>query len=215
LEYLLSELTTPGAEHRPPLLLTIDGLDHWMGPSKYHAADHSIIHSHQFATIRTFLSKLFNSTTSLGNGGIALAATTASNTPAFPTFAPLLNQVTALSNGTAPTDPSFPLPAPYQKVDSTVLGLLDPKAQTQIMQLKGVSRAEAGTLLGYYWRSGVLQEPLSAADVAERWTLAGGGVVGELARVGQSARIDVNKVLTKWGSAEGVKQGQGEHRPRR
>jgi small subunit ribosomal protein S29 len=186
-----------------------------MGPSQYHAADHSIIHSHQLATIRGLLSMLFNSTTTLGNGGIALAATTASNTPAFPTFTPLLSQLTALANGLAPTDAAFPMPTPYQKVDAAVLGLLDPKANTKVMPLKGVSRAEAGTLLAYYYRSGVLQEQLTMADVAERWTLASGGVVGELARVGERARIDVNKVLTSWGTAEGVTVGQGEHRPRR
>lgn len=47
------ELTEPGTNPRPRVLLAADSVDHWMGPSKYFDAEHKVIHSQQFVLIRT------------------------------------------------------------------------------------------------------------------------------------------------------------------
>ena len=62
--------------------------------------------------------------------------------------------------------------------------------------------------------SGILKEDVTKENVSEKWTLSGGGIVGQLCALGKRARIDPEKVVTKWGTDEGVKVGMGEHRPR-
>lgn len=214
-DYLVAELTQPGKGHRPPVLFCVDGLDHWMGPSKYRSSEHEIIHAHQFSTIRTFNNLLFSHKHSLANGGIILGATSGSNVPNFPSFTILQRQLATLQKGIQPDSDEFPLPAPYQKVDSNVLSLLDPKAGTQIMELKGVSKPETAALIQYYVSSGILKEDVTAENVSEKWTLSGGGVVGQLCKLGERARIDPEKIVTRWGTDEGMKVGQGAHRPRK
>ncbi|RMD43963.1 hypothetical protein DV735_g1163, partial [Chaetothyriales sp. CBS 134920] len=212
--YLMSELTSPG---RPPLLVAIDGLDHWMGPSSYRNSDYEIIHSHQFTPVRYFLDSLFSNTTlPLPNGGLVLAATTASNKPTSPTFSILLEQTAALNNGLDPSNPLFPLPAPYQKLDSRVASLLDTAAtaNTTITQLHGLSKPETRGLLDYYLKSGLLREAVNDNLVSELWTLSGSGNVGDLCKLAVRSRVDPAKVLTTFGTSEGIRRGQGEHIPK-
>ena len=212
--YLLKELTTAGKEHRPPVLFTVDNLNHWMGPSKYKSAEFETVHSHQLTMIHTYLDLLFSAKKPLANGGLILAATSGSNVPTNPSFDLLLKQVKAAQQGKQPTDKNFPLPNPYQKVDSRPLNLLDPAAGTQLMPLQGVSKAEAAQLMQYYVLSGVLKESVTPESISEKWTLSGGGNVGEICRWGEKARLDPEKLVTKFGTNEGIKIGQGEHRPR-
>ncbi|RMZ89243.1 hypothetical protein DV736_g3525, partial [Chaetothyriales sp. CBS 134916] len=212
--YLMSELTQPG---RPPLLVAIDGLDHWMGPSHYRNSDYDVIHSHQFTLVKYFLDALFNNNSlQLPNGGLVLAATTASNTPDFPTFSILLQQIAALNNGLQPSSPLFPLPAPYQKLDTRVSSLLDTAtaANTTITQLHGLSKPETRGLLDYFMKSGLLRDAVNDNLVSELWSLSGCGNVGDLCKLAVRARIDASKVLTTFGTSEGIRRGQGEHIPK-
>ena len=48
------------------------------------------------------------------------------------------------------------------------------------MKLQGFSREEARTMLEYYAKSGMLRADITDIMVKERWTLAGGGNIGEL-----------------------------------
>lgn len=214
LNYFLAELTGPGKAERPPLLVTVDNLNHWLGPTKYRSPDYKIIHAHQLTIVRTFLDLLFSGKQQLSHGGLVMAATTGSNAPSNPSLELLLKQVQALRSGTKPTDDSFPLPAPYQKIDSPTMSLLDPAASTEIMPLGGVSKAEIGSLMQYYVLSGILKEDVNPENISEKWTLSGGGIVGELCKWGESARVDPEKLITRFGTNEGVKIGQGEHKPR-
>ena len=214
--HLVSELTQPGTNSRPPTVIAIDGLNHWMGPTKYHAADHSIIHAHQFALVKHLLSLLF-SNTAMAHGGMVLAATTKSNNPVCDSLDVLLRQLSALEKGMSMTDEGFPMPTPYFKADARVLSLLSPSSpsessvSTTVKTLTGLTKSEARGLLTYYTNSGILKDPLTDGSISEKWTLSSGGVIGELCKIGARGRIDVDKVVTSFGTQEGVRRGGGEH----
>jgi small subunit ribosomal protein S29 len=206
------ELTSPCSHKRPPVLFSIDSIEHWMTLSKYRTADYRPIHAHQLLPISHFLSVLFtksssstNNTTDgavtdntpaqLANGGLILAATSASNSPSVPTFTMLVKQIEAITHrGLKLGDPSFPMHDAYATQDPRVTALLPLNSRSmqtaqpgvQVQRLRGLERdVEARGLLEHFARSGLAKEAVSEAVVAEKWTLAGGGVVGELARFGK------------------------------
>ena len=186
------ELTSPSLQKRPPVLFTVDGIDHWMTLSKYMSAEYHPIHAHQLAPIRHFLDVLFNrdGAGNLASGGIVLAATTGSNIPAVPTLGLLLRQLEAKEEGLKIGDERFPMPGPYKRVDERVLGLLPGSDGLKVQRLKGLEKdVEARGLLEYYARSGVMREVVSPVTVAEKWSLAGGGLIGEMARFGKRLRV--------------------------
>jgi small subunit ribosomal protein S29 len=185
------ELTSPSQGQRPPVLVALDGIDHWMTLSKYRSAEYNPIHAHQLAPIRHFLDVLFNKDGAgqLANGGMILAATTGSNTPSVPTFELLLKQLEAQERGLKIGDSGFPMPEPYQAVDQRVLDLLAGSNELHVQKLKGLEKdVEARGLLEYFAKSGVMREAVSVTSVGEKWSLAGGGVIGEMARFGKRLR---------------------------
>ncbi|EXJ96259.1 hypothetical protein A1O1_01385 [Capronia coronata CBS 617.96] len=189
---LWRELSEPGANSRPRVLIAVDSVDHWMGPSKYRSADFKIIHAHQFTLVRQFLGLLFakaGSSPPLANGGMLLYSTTGSNTPAFPSFGLLLNQMRARAQGLDPSAPGFPLPAPFSKPDTHVLELMSGLGDVNLVELKGLSVEESKGYMEYFVRSGLLQRPLTEISLAEFRALAGGGVVGELAKLGRRVTV--------------------------
>ena len=216
-DHLFKEITQPGTQPRPPTLIAIDNIDHWMGPTQYRTPDYTVIHAHQFVLIKQLLSLLFSNTQPLSHGGMVIGATTASNNPVYPSLSVLLKQITALGSGSTLTDPNFPMPSPYAKADARVFSLLNPAvaSTTKITDLKGLSKHEAAGLLRYFTNSGILKEALTDNAIGEKWTLSSGGVVGQLCKLGSQARIDPEKVVTGFGTAEGVRVGQGLHRPKR
>jgi small subunit ribosomal protein S29 len=197
---LLKELREPGALPRPPVLLTADGVDHWMGPTLYRNSEHKIIHAHQFTLIKNFLDFLFSTTAGpdaskeFANGGMVLLSTSGSNSPTNPTFALLLNQLRALqAQNIRPDSPDFPLPKPYSKPDERVLNLLTDAAAAatsgssdtvRLMDLKGLSKVECRGYLEYFAQSGLLHQRITDGYVGEMRGLSGGGVVGMLAKLG-------------------------------
>jgi small subunit ribosomal protein S29 len=188
------ELTQPAENAKtrtPPVLIAIDGIDHWMGPSQYRSAEFEPIHAHQLVLIRQFISMLFcqPSASPLANGGMVLAATSGSNSPRFPDFSLLLRQLTARALGLKVTEQEFPMPEPYRKVDQRVLNLLGGSEDTTLQTLQGLSRDEARGLLEYFARSGILKESITEAAVGEKWSLSGGGVIGEIASLGKRVRV--------------------------
>jgi small subunit ribosomal protein S29 len=188
------ELTQPAETAKartPPVLIAIDGLDHWMGLSKYRSAEFELIHAHQLVLIREFVSMLFSqpSASDLANGGMILATTSGSNSPTLPSFSLLLRQLVARASGVQVTDPKFPMPEPYRKVDQRVLNLLGGSEETAVQTLRGLSRDEARGLLEYFARSGMLKESITEAAVGEKWSLSGGGVIGEIANLGKRVRV--------------------------
>ncbi|KAI9833460.1 MAG: hypothetical protein M1819_003618 [Sarea resinae] len=179
---LWTELTVPAESAsststttRPPVLLALDGLAHVMKHSLYRSADFSPIHAHDLALVRFFTSHLSGALT-LPQGGAVLAATSESNTPSAPAMALALAQNEAIqASSTTASGP--PQPNPFQPLDDRVLAALKDVPTTR---LAGLSRDEARALMEYWALSGVLRRRVDEGLVAEKWTLAGHGVVGEL-----------------------------------
>ncbi|KAK5943064.1 hypothetical protein PMZ80_004069 [Knufia obscura] len=201
------ELTVPvegNKEKRPPVLVAIDGVNFWMGDTKYRSNDFKVIHAHQFTLVKQFLSLLFSKDqkNALANGGMAMGVTTKSNHPATPAFELLVRQLRARNNGVEMTDSAFPLGDPYAKMpDARVTGLFHPDTQTTVTELKGLSRPESKGLLEYFAKSGIFRDAVTDSAVAEKWSLSGGGIVGEMCKLGARTRVG----MFETGPREGVK----------
>lgn len=203
---LWTELTATGPaagfekdfKSRPPLLVTVDGLSHWMKDTEYRSADFKPIHAHDLVFVNHFLSLLKpgNNKPTLPNGGMLLYATTASNSPSIYSFEVALEQLAARTNGLDRTNPRFPHADPYLKPDNRVLKTFAaPKSnaskegQLQLQTLAGLSRAETRGFMEYFARSGLLRENINEQWVGEKWTLSSGGVIGELEKLGRRVRV--------------------------
>lgn len=86
----LAELTTPSQPEkeglqRPPVIVSLDGIDHIMRMSAYLDAESQPVHAHQLAIVRDFTA-LLSGRTAMPNGGMVLAATNASDRPSAPTL---------------------------------------------------------------------------------------------------------------------------------
>ena len=102
----------------------------------------------------------------------------------------LLRQLDAKERGVKMDAAEFPMPQPYEKVDQRVLDLLAGCDGLDVQRLKGLDRdVEARGLLEYFARSGVFREAVSEKTVGEKWSLAGGGVIGEMARFGRKVEV--------------------------
>lgn len=184
---------------RPPLLVTVDGLAHWMKNSEYRSADFEPVHAHDLVFVRHFLSLLQpgrDGSSALPNGGILLYATSTSNTPSVYALDIALQQLQARKEGIAWDDEAFPQPDVYKKPDTRVLDALNPRHSSapredrlRLQTLKGLSRDETRGFMEYFARSGLLREPVNNEMVGEKWTLSAGGVVGELEKLGKRLRV--------------------------
>ena len=176
---------------RPPMLVTVDGLAHWMMQSKYRTSEFEPIHAHDLTLVNHFLSLLSSpagsSTPTLANGGLLLYATSGSNSPTIYGFNTALKQIEARNSGVSETSPEFPIPDPYLKADQRVLDLLN-KKDIKLQKLNGLSKGEARGLMEYFAQSGILREKVDDDWVGEKWSLAGGGIIGELERLGRRVR---------------------------
>ncbi|KAL4811107.1 mitochondrial ribosomal death-associated protein 3-domain-containing protein [Aspergillus unguis] len=199
---LTATSAAPGLEKhftpRPPMLVAIDGLGHWMKDSAYRSAKHELIHAHDFVFVRHFLDLLKpgKGKPTLPNGGALLYATSASNNPSIYGFDLALQQVTARNAGVNPSSPEFPLPKAFSYPDQRVLEAFNlPKPTSakegalEVQEIGGLTRDEARGFLEYFARSGLLRETVSDEWASEKWTLAGGGVIGELEKVGRRLRV--------------------------
>ncbi|KAI9042280.1 mitochondrial 37S ribosomal protein mS29 [Aspergillus affinis] len=203
---LWSELTATAAapglkehfEPRPPMLVTVDGLGHWMKNSEYRTPEMKPIHAHDLVFVRHFLSLLKPGAekATFPNGGLLLYATSASNNPSVYSFEAALKQVEARHAGVKPSAPEFPHADPYSRADQRVLDAMDSPMPTvakeemlELQSLSGLTRDEARGFLEYFARSGLLQENINEEWVGEKWSLAGGGVIGELEKLGRRLRV--------------------------
>lgn len=186
---------------RPPMLVAVDGLAHWMTQSAYRAADYTPIHAHDLVFVQHFLSLMRNGHSSLKNGGLVLYATSTSNNPAPFSLDMGLDQLAARQKGIDPSSPEYPQPAAYSNADARVLDLFKPAEKTagkdgqlELQTLGGLTRDEARGYLEYWARSGLLRETVNATWVSEKWTLSGGGVIGELEKLGRHVRATAQPV---------------------
>ncbi|EEA24529.1 hypothetical protein TMatcc_007632 [Talaromyces marneffei ATCC 18224] len=188
----------PSFQDRPPLLVTVDGLSHWMQDSKYRNAEFKPIHAHDLVLVKHFISLLTPQSTkpSMPNGGVLLYATSGSNSPAVPTLEIALAQLKARQEGVAESSAEFPQADPYAEVDNRVLDLFKQASTTttksssplELQTLGGLSRDEARGFMEYFARSGILQEKITEEWVSEKWSIAGGGIIGEMEKLGKRLR---------------------------
>lgn len=190
--------TKSASQNRPPLLVTVDGLSHWMQDSKYRNADFKPIHAHDLALVKHFVSLLAPPQSNkpvMPNGGIVLFATSGSNSPAVPTLDVALAQLKARQQGILESADEFPQPDPYAEIDNRVLDLFKQAASKsssspplELQTLGGLSRDEARGYMEYFARSGILQEKITEEWVSEKWSIAGGGIIGEMEKLGKRLR---------------------------
>jgi small subunit ribosomal protein S29 len=219
LDAFLDELTLPSsslpgddgkadAQQRPPVLFAADGIAHFMRLSHYRDPAFNLIHAHDLALVQRFVAFLTGAQP-LPNGGAVLAATSMSNVPAAPSFAHLMRQregmlaaaaaaaaadptlggrdpaaAAALAAATAPYVP--PPLGPFVPLDARVV---DAVGSVEVMRLPGLTRRETRALLEYYAASGLLRETVDESKVSEKWTVAGGGIVGEIERAALTPKL--------------------------
>lgn len=58
----------------------------------------------------------------------------------------------------------------------------------ELQTLGGLTRDETRGYLEYFARSGLLREPINEQWVGEKWSLSGGGIIGELEKLGRHVR---------------------------
>lgn len=182
-------------EARPPMLVAVDGLAHWMTESAYKASDFTPVHAHDLIFVQHFLSLLRGQ--SLKNGGMLLYATSTSNNPSSYSLEVGLNQLAARQAGIAPTSEKYPQPENYSKPDTRVLDIFKPdtaKDALELQTLGGLTRDETRGFLEYFAQSGLLRESVNEESVGEKWTLSGGGIIGELEKLGRHVRTAAQPV---------------------
>ena len=170
---LWHELTGP---QRPPILFAVDNLDFFMRHSEYLGSDLKPVHAHDLLLVRHFMDHL-SGAQSLPNGGIVLAATTRSNKPSSSALDLVLRQAEARQKGLV--GDAVPQWDPYRPIDERSLQSM---ANAEVVQLKGLDKHEAKIIMEYYAASGMLRQAVDNRLVAEKWAVAGGGIIGELER---------------------------------
>lgn len=186
---------------RPPMLITVDGLAHWMAESAYRASDFTPIHAHDLVFVNHFVSLLNGGKSSLNNGGLLLYATSTSNNPSVYSFEVGLDQLTARQEGVSPSSPDYPSAEAYSNPDSRVLDLFKPAQKTspkegalELQTLGGLTRDETRGYIEYFARSGLVRENVNETLVGEKWSLSGGGIVGELEKLGRHVRTTADPI---------------------
>ncbi|KAJ5121383.1 uncharacterized protein N7515_009344 [Penicillium bovifimosum] len=177
---------------RPPMLVTVDGLAHWMTESAYRSADYKLIHAHDLSFVNHFLS-LLKDGDSLKNGGLLLYSTSSSNNPNPEGFKIALDRLAARRAGISPSSPEYPHLSAYSDADPRVLDLFQSAEKSlELQTLSGLTREETRGFMEYFARSGLLREIINDQWVSEKWSLSGGGVIGELEKLGRRVRGTVS-----------------------
>jgi small subunit ribosomal protein S29 len=183
---LWQELQQPG---RPPIMFALDGLSHVMRESEYISAQLKRIHAHDLSLIRHFVDHL-SGQKSLANGGIILGAISQSNAPA----SPALDHAVKVAEALQQNSENLPRWNVYKKVDERAVDALkdlqDPqKTGLDVLHVGGLSKEEARSIMEYYAESGMLKHTVNDSFVAEKWSLAGMGNIGELERASVRLRL--------------------------
>ena len=175
---LWTELTSDG---RPPILFALDSLHCAMADTLYKSADFRPIHAHDLVILKHFTEYLSGSK-DLPNGGAIIAATQRSHAPINLTLNLAIQQAEdkQLKQPITPKDP-------FEKT-------YDPRAEAalskvKILRLGGLDKLEARGLMEFWAQSGVLRSLVDEKTVAEKWSLAGHGVVAEIEKGTLKMRI--------------------------
>ncbi|PIA90718.1 hypothetical protein CB0940_10968 [Cercospora beticola] len=176
---LWSELSLRDAG-RPSIMYSLDAFDHVMRDSAYLDAETRPIHAHELTLVKHFVDAL-SGRTPLPNGGMVLAAVSQSNRAATHTLDECLERNDAIQDGRKVKDWD-----PYVAHDQWVQEVME---TVGVRKLEGLTKAEARGIMEYYARSGMLRANVTDSLVSETWTLAGGGIIGQLEHGSVRARI--------------------------
>jgi small subunit ribosomal protein S29 len=184
-EALWSELLAPApkdgkGQKVPPILYSLDAVDHIMRLSAYLNAEVEPIHAHELALVKQFVG-LLSGRTPLPNGGMILAAVSESNRAAAHTLDVALERNSAMQNEQEP-----PQWDPYIAHDKWVQESME---SVSVQKMVGLSKAEARGIMEYYAHSGMLRSTVTDGLVSEKWTLAGGGIIGQIENASVRARF--------------------------
>ncbi|KAK8203048.1 mitochondrial ribosomal death-associated protein 3-domain-containing protein [Phyllosticta capitalensis] len=176
-----SEINLPSNKNdkalsRPPVLFCVDNVSYIMNKSEYDDRNVQKIHAHDLVIVRQ-LTDLLSGASKFRNGGLVLAATSGSDSPKSESmdFAIKFNE--AKKAGTPPAE--LPQWSPFKKIDEYVFQALK---DVEPVEVKGLNKEEARTVMEYYAASGLVRRAVDYNLVGEKWTLSGGGIIGELER---------------------------------
>ena len=165
---------------RPPILLCVDNISHIFGPTKYQVLNKegalSSIHSYDMVLPKLVIDCLTGNE-SFGNGGVVLGATSSSDRV---TCHPLdVGIKLAESRQKTPDSPVSLSDVwnPYDRIDRRVL---DSLMDLEVLELSGVSKDEARQIIEYWAHNGLVRDRVADNWVSDRWTMSGGGLMGEL-----------------------------------
>jgi small subunit ribosomal protein S29 len=192
---------------RPPVLLCLDNMAHVMVNSKYQVLNEagklSPVHALDLAIVKHFFD-LISGTTSLPNGGMILAATSASDAPRSEAMEVGIAIAETKQNSDSPTPTPYTSPytkiqklsptrdanpaalsnfwSPFKPIDTRVLSTFTtaPAGSPEIVRLQGLSQQESVSLMKYWTRSGMNMGSVLPWTVQEVRALSGGAVVGQL-----------------------------------
>ncbi|CAD0111249.1 unnamed protein product, partial [Aureobasidium uvarum] len=181
---LWTELTAASQEGeglaRPPVVFTVDSIAHVMRDSAYMDPEVQPIHAHDLAIVNHFF-KLLSGKQALANGGMVFATDSGSNRPTIPGFDHAIARNAALAQ-----KKQAPQWDSWVKVDQRTIDVLN---GVDVWHIKGLTREEARSIMEYYAKSGMLRQTVNDNLVAEKWTLSGGGIIGELEKGTVKTRI--------------------------
>lgn len=178
----------------------MDSLAHALKPeTAYRTASFKPIHALDLAVVDFFMGFL-SGKSALPNGGLVLGVTSASNTPRKTSLDLALSQ---LQPPAARQLPTFAVPDlnhynsvslqgnPFATYDPRVLSVFrnSNPGKVEVQDVKGLSKEEARGLMEYWAKSGLVREVVSEGFVSEKWSLSGGGLVGEMERGVLGGRI--------------------------
>ncbi|KAK7510623.1 mitochondrial 37S ribosomal protein mS29 [Phyllosticta citriasiana] len=176
-----SEINLPSNKNdpalsRPPILFCVDNVSYIMNKSDYDDRNVQKIHAHDLVIVR-HLTDLLSGESKFRNGGLVLAATSGSDSPKSETmeYAILLNE--AKLAGLPEED--LPQWSPFKKIDEYTFQALK---DVEPLEMTGLTKEEARTIMEYYAASGLVRKAVDYNLVGEKWTMSGGGIIGELER---------------------------------
>jgi small subunit ribosomal protein S29 len=180
-EALWSELLSKDkGQQLPPVMFCLDGADHIMRLSAYLNPEAEPLHAHELALVRHFVG-LLSGKTALPNGGMVLAATSQSNRAAAHTLDHSLKRNLAIQEEKVPE-----IWDPYTAHDKWVQEAME---TVRAQKVVGLSKAEARGIMEYYAKSGMLRQTVTDGLVSEKWTLSGGGIIGQVENGSVKARF--------------------------
>jgi small subunit ribosomal protein S29 len=183
---LWDELTLPNTPEteslgkRPPILYCADNISHILVPSRYQVLDREA-NLHPIHALDLLLPKHFidhvSGAKSFPNGGITLGATSKSDTISCPPLEVGIRLGQARLESPEANLQVSDFWNPLRRIDQRVMDVL---SNLDVITLKGIPKEDTKSLIEYWAYSGMVRERISDSWIGEKWTLSGGGILGEL-----------------------------------